>query len=276
MSDQWATRLPHPALRQLVRRYIGYTQHGVTLAVHRGLPSRSVTLVISLAEPVRVVAGPGAEHGPLHRHCVVGGLHLGPVLIEQDAYQQGLHLELNPLGVRALLGVPATELASTTVDAGELPVRWGRDLPARLRELPDWAARFDLLDRELAAAVAPVTLVSEIQWAWRSMVAGHGGVGVTELAEEIGWSRRHFSERFAREVGVPPKQAARLMRFERSGDLLRAGGWRSLADVAALAGYYDQAHMTNEWRSLAGCPPSRWIAEELPFLQAGGTDPLAD
>ncbi|UJW36013.1 helix-turn-helix domain-containing protein [Saccharothrix sp. AJ9571] len=276
MSDQWAARPPHPALRQAVRRYVGYTQHGVTLPVHRGLPSRSVTLIISLAEPIRVIGGPGAEHGPLRRHCVVGGLHLAPVLIGQDFHQQGLHIELNPLGVRALLGVSATELASTTVDAGELPVPWARDLPARLHELPDWAARFALLDRELAATVAPVTLVSEIQWAWRSMVAGHGGVGVSELAEEIGWSRRHFSERFAREVGVSPKQAARLMRFERSESLLRSGGWRTLADVAAQAGYYDQAHMANEWRSLAGCPPSTWIAEELPFLQAGGTALLAD
>lgn len=276
MTDQWAARPPHPALRQVVRRYIGYRQHGVTLPVHRGLPSRSVTLIISLADPIRLVAGPGTEHGPLHRNCVVGGLHLAPVLIEQDSYQQGLHIELNPLGVRALLGVSATELASTTIDAGELPVPWARDLPGRLLDLPDWAARFDLMDRELASALAPVTLVSEIQWAWRSMIAGHGGVGVRELAGEIGWSRRHFSERFAREVGVSPKQAARLMRFERSGDLLRTGGWRSLAEVAAVAGYYDQAHMANEWRSMAGCPPSTWIAEELPFLQADGGGSLSD
>jgi AraC-like DNA-binding protein len=45
--------------------------------------------------------------------------------------------------------------------------------------------------------------------------------------------------------------------------------------VAAVCGYFDQAHLTHEWRALAGCPPTVWIAEELPFLQdpAGVVEP---
>src|SRR5882724_6936408 len=99
-GTDWAARSPHPALRHLVRRYAGYTQDGVSLAIHRGLPGRSITLIISLADPIRMVGGPGAEHGPVRMQAVVAGLHLGPVLIEQDRYQQGLHLELNPVGLR--------------------------------------------------------------------------------------------------------------------------------------------------------------------------------
>jgi AraC-like DNA-binding protein len=41
-----------------------------------------------------------------------------------------------------------------------------------------------------------------------------------------------------------------------------------LADLAAAAGYYDQAHLAAEFRLLAGCPPSRWLAEEFRFFQA--------
>lgn len=241
-----------------MRRYVGYTQHNVSLAVHRGLPSRSVTLIISLADPVRVVDGP-------HLLAAVGGLHLGPVLISQDRFQRGLSLDLSPLGLRALLGVPSTELTAAVVDLADLPVPWARRLPDRLADAPDWPSRFDVLDAELTAAVKPVRLVEEIQWAWRRMVTGHGGRPVTELAGEVGWSRRHFTERFAGEVGMGPKQISRLIRFERSGELLRAGG--ALAEVAITAGYYDQAHMSNEWRVLAGCSPSEWIREELPFLQ---------
>lgn len=241
-----------------MRRYVGYTQHGVDLEVHRGLPSRSVTLIVSLADPVHMVDGPSLD-------AMVGGLHLEPVLIRQDRYQQGLHLQLNPLGLRALLGVPSTELTSSVVDLADLPVPWARRLPDRLAALPDWPSRFDALDAELTAAVKPVRLVDEIQWAWRRMVTGHGVRPVTELAEEVGWSRRHFTERFAGEVGMAPKLVSRLIRFERSGELVRSG--HTLADVAVAAGYYDQAHMSNEWRMLAGCSPSEWIREELPFLQ---------
>ena len=57
------------------------------------------------------------------------------------------------------------------------------------------------------------------------------------------------------EVGLTPKQAARVLRFERAGGLLRSGRY-DLAMVAAEAGYYDQAHLSNEWRALAGCTAS--------------------
>lgn len=259
-------------LRPFVRRYIGYTQHDVTLSVHRGLPSRSITLVISLADPVRMIEGPGA---PATMQAVVGGLHLGPVLIAQDRYQHGMHIEFNPIGLHALLGVPATELTADTVDLADLPTTWARTLPERLAGLPDWPSRFALLDTELARTLRPVTLVREVQWAWRRLVAEHGSAPVTELAGEIGWSRRHFTERFGREVGLAPKQVGRLARFERAGALLRSGP-RPLADVAFGAGYYDQAHLTNEWRALAGCTPGEWVREELPFLQDVGQGPDPD
>ena len=97
---------------------------------------------------------------------------------------------------------------------------------------------------------------------------------VQRLAHEIGWSRQHFSDRFRDAIGVTPKSAARVFRFQRACRLIvdeRPG----LADVAASCGYFDQAHMTREWNVLAGCSPRAWIASELPFLQdseIGGCD----
>ena len=251
----WAVRRPHPVVRPLVTRYVGYAQDDVTLAVHRGLPSRHVTLVISLAGPVRM-AGQSL-------HGLVAGLHTRAVLIRQDRVQEGVQLELDPLGVRTLFGVTAAELSGEVADLADLGLGW---LPDRLRELP-WCERFALLDDVLAArAVEPVVVPPELGEAWRRMRGADGRVRVADLADEVGWSRRHLGERFRTELGLAPKQAARVLRFERAGRLLRQGH----ADLAALAvecGFYDQAHLTNEWRSLAGCTPGTWIAEELPFLQ---------
>jgi AraC-like DNA-binding protein len=43
---------------------------------------------------------------------------------------------------------------------------------------------------------------------------------------------------------------------------VRNTGYR-LADLAADCGYFDQAHLAREFRALAGCPPSQWLAEEV-------------
>ncbi|MGI8814602.1 MAG: helix-turn-helix domain-containing protein [Pseudonocardia sp.] len=270
----WAARRPHPALRALVSRYTGYRQRGVTLPVHRGLPSEHVTLIVSLANPVRIIGMPGSADGVGHWQAFASGLHARPALIAQDEVQAGVHLDLNPLGVRTLLGVSAAELSGCVVDLTELPRPGLSSLAGRLHEAPDWVRRFEMLDELLLACANHAREhppPGEIRWAWRRMRGTAGAARVGELAAEVGWSRRHFSERFARELGLPPKQAARVVRFGRATELLRAGGrLDGLSAVAHTCGYVDQAHLTNEFNALAGCTPGTWIAEELPFLQDAG------
>jgi transcriptional regulator GlxA family with amidase domain len=100
-------------------------------------------------------------------------------------------------------------------------------------------------------------------------------MAVHELARDIGFSRRHFGERFRSEFGIAPKVAARVFRFERACRLFRRFP-RRIADVAMASGFHDQAHMVREWHALAGCSPREWIRGELPFLQdyeiGGGHD----
>lgn len=107
------------------------------------------------------------------------------------------------------------------------------------------------------------------------MAAG-GRLPVAEIARRVGWSRRHLAERFRAETGLGPKEAARVVRFDRARRVLsdRARGGR-LPDLAALAadgGFADQAHLTREWQAFTGLPPTRWLAEELLFVQDGTGD----
>lgn len=265
---EWAVARPHPALRNLVTRYIGYAQRGVTLNVHRGLPSRHVSLIISLDRPIRVTGMPMPGVAPSSFRGLVGGMHTCPALITQDPVQSGIHLELNPLGTRTLLGVSAAVLSGHVVDLADLGSPRLAALPDRLATAAGWPKRFAILDEVLGSAMTePVLPTPEVSWAWRRMLGAGGRVRVASLAGEVGWSRRHFGELFRRELGLSPKQAARVLRFERATTLLRGRGRSDLAQLALDCGFYDQAHLSNEWRSLAGCSPGTWIAEELPFLQ---------
>ncbi len=83
---------------------------------------------------------------------------------------------------------------------------------------------------------------------------------VAELAAEIGWSRTRLASRFSEQVGISPKRFARVVRFEAARRLL-AQGSSSLAEVAARAGYYDQAHLCRDVSALAGCSPSELAGE---------------
>jgi AraC-like DNA-binding protein len=262
---------PAAALRGLVDAYLGYQIAGPP-GVHRGLPSRHVTFVVALEEIT--VTAPTAGGGVLTATAMVGGMHDRPALITHSGVQTGVQLGVTAAGARALFGVPAGELTGLVVPLDAVLPR-AAELADRLATAGDWPARFAVLDDVLLAAVLGrsgrgAEASPEVGHAWRRLQAASGAASVTALAGEVGWSRRHLAERFRREIGLPPKVAARVLRFERARhELLRpgpAGAVPRLADVAVACGYADQAHLTREWRDLAGCTPTTWLAEEAPWL----------
>jgi AraC-like DNA-binding protein len=265
-----AAAKPARCLAPYVERYLGYRLEGFPPGLHRGLPTRYLTFIVSLDRPVRIVGMPGWGAVDVRMDAMVSGLATGPALIDHDGNEAGIAVDLAPLGARALFGLPGRELAGELVAVADLLGRGARSLPERLTEASTWAERFRIMDQVLTAALddrrrAPA---AEVSHAWACMVGGHDHGGVDGLAAEVGWSRRHLTEQFHREVGLPPRQLHRVLRFEQSRAALAAGRYTNLADVAAETGYFDQAHMTREWHDLAGCTPSTWLAEEeLPSVQ---------
>lgn len=261
-------RVPSPALRPYVGSYVGYLEDEGAPGTHRGLPSPWLTLVLSFGEPIRLESG---ESFP----AVLGGLHTEPAMIVHSGRQAGVQLGLHPLGVRALLGVPAGELSGVSIEASEL-LAGAAELRERLGLARGWPERFALVDRFLLRWLREdgPGVQGEVAWAWRRLWRSGGLVPVEELAADLGWSTRHLRNRFAEQVGLAPKATARVMRFDRArNELVRrvhAHAALGLADLAADFGYADQAHLAREFREFAGCSPSRWIAEEFRFVQAAG------
>jgi AraC-like DNA-binding protein len=277
---------PGEPLRRYVAWYTGYRQRGVPPARHRGLPSPYLTLIFTLDEPLSIEAHPDPGQPPGEFGALLGGLHSAPALIRHEGAQSGLQLALWPPGVRALLGLPAGELADIDVPAEAVLGGVCAELRDRVRTAAGWPERFAILDEILlrqlitgsaradgsGAEVAP-----EVMWAWRELLRAGGAVRVSDLAAETGWSSRHLASRFRTEIGLTPKAAARVIRFDRAKQTLLSrvrtrayhdGGYQ-LADLAADTGYFDQAHLAREFRALAGLPPSQWLAEEFRNVQAG-------
>jgi AraC-like DNA-binding protein len=209
---------------------------------------------------------PGAQPQTTAFTALVSGLQDAPATVQHGGNLHGLHVFLTPLGVRPILGVSSSDLASQVVELSDL---WGHAasrLIERLMAVGSWQQRFAILNEEFAHVLNPVSTPRELSWAWNRLTQAHGRLSIQHLAQDLGWSRRHFSERFRLELGLTPKTAARIFRFERACRLMK-DELPSLAETAFACGYHDQAHMTREWNALAGCTPKAWIASQLPFLQ---------
>lgn len=232
------------------------------------MPSPDVTVILTLDEPIELAHS--EAHAPERFDALASGLSTSPVIIVHHGAQHGIQLSLTPAGARALLGVPTAALGPWAVDLEDVLGADYRELNDTIAAVPSWPQRFAILDRVLARrliADGGEGLDARLAQAWRMLVSERA-CPVGDVADELGWSRRHLSGRFAAEFGLAPKEVARVARFDRSRMLLRAAGPRRIADVAAISGYYDQAHLARDWRDLAGVPPSRWLADEVfPIVQ---------
>ena len=246
---------PHPALCGTVGGYADFEQRtGFPLETQEAAGS-GVVVIVDLDTGWRVE---GEQFGSF-----VGGLYARPVVVRHGGSSRGVQFNLEPPAVRALLGVPAGELTHRTVPLDALLGPDASRLAQRLHAASGAEERFAVLDDVLlrARSRAGPPARPDVVRAWALLRASGGQVRIDALAEALGCSRRHLAKRFAQEVGVSPKVAARLIRFEQARARV---GSVPLARVAADHGFADQAHLAREFRALAGVPPSAF-----PFVQDG-------
>jgi AraC-like DNA-binding protein len=267
--DEAVAARPRGPLRAAVAEHHGYHQRGLAPAVHRGLPSPWLTLIFTLHEPLSIAQHVDPRQPPDEYEALIGGLHARPALIRHQGAQSGVQVQVSPLAARALLGVPAGELAGIDVHAVDVLGRVADRVSIRLGESRGWSERFAVLDELLGAVLVDDRPPAEVERAWQLLVHSGGTARIDAIAREVGWSERHLGVQFRREIGLTPKVAARVIRFDRARRLLpgRAG-----AEVAARCGYADQSHLARDFIAFAGLSPGAWMQAEVRNVQDHGRE----
>jgi AraC-like DNA-binding protein len=224
----------------------------------RFIPHAAVTVFVDFGDGLLVDEASGQE--------VRGSLAIGLAPGSVRGRSRGiecLQVRVSPLVAYSALGA-SPEIGGTVAALDDL---WGRGTERfreRLRAAPSWDERFAVAAAALARRQEAGRAVDpEVAFAWRQMVRNQGRVRVDELATAAGWSRKRLWARFRAQIGLTPKRAAQLIRFDHAAHRLAAG--RSAAAVAADSGYADQSHLHHEIQAFAGMTPAAvsvtpWLA----------------
>jgi len=243
-------REPSPPLRGHVSSYYGYREETGAPLTRREGPGADVVVILTFEEDWLIDGEP--------RTSFVGGLRNDQVTTEHQGRSHGMQVNIVPTSAYRMLGVPMSALASKTVPLEDV---LGNTLPVERLAKLDWAERFELVDAALTKRLdyRPVSS-HEVEWAWHRLRATHGGIPIADLARELGWSRKRIVARFREEVGLTPKAAARLFRFEHARELAGHLPW---AEVAFECGYYDQSHLINDFRAVTGRSPETFLQDTV-------------
>ncbi|WP_020498212.1 AraC family transcriptional regulator [Sciscionella marina] len=244
----WEVARPGPAARADMA---GFRCLGPDPVDQRLIPRPCVTLVLQFGAGSLLI-----EDATRQLRC--GSLAAWPVpgAVRMRAARLGcVEVRVSPVDAHRVLGVCPAELDGSVVSLEDL---WGREssrIQEQLGEARSWADRFALTDALLAArCVAGRPVDPEVSQTWKRVLGSHGLVRVEGLAEAVGWSRRRLWARFRAQIGLSPKRAAKLVRFDHAVCRLVAGD--TAARIAADFGYADQSHLHRDVVAFTGLTPA--------------------
>jgi len=219
------------------------------------------------AEP-QFIAPDGACEIILHRATPPLEMREGNWVRQDVAFLYGpldRVLTLQQTGAMDVLGIRLRPWALGAL--GRQPTRW-RNQAVPLAEVMDRGtadallvhARQSLHPAAFLTSAAP--LLDALFPHSEALAAGRELVEVLEsgaetttagLARRFGVAERTISRRFERACGLTARDMVRIVRFHHAREGIKRG--LDLAEIADLAGYADQAHMTREFRHFAGITP---------------------
>jgi AraC-like DNA-binding protein len=256
-AAMWDISVPSRPLRLAGVTMAGFSGRAPDPVDLRVIPYPAATVVIDFGDGLVIDEG-----GRQQRGSIVVGLAPGAVRACGQEIEC-MQIRLSPVVAHAVLGASA-ELEGTAVALDDL---WGRDAERtrdRLRAAGSWDERFAIAETALARRHEAGRAVDpEVAFAWAAMATNRGRVRVERLADEVGWSRKRLWSRFRSQVGLTPKRAAQLVRFDHAAHRLAAG--HSAALVAAESGYVDQSHLHRDVVAFSGVTPTAvavapWLA----------------
>lgn len=248
---------PPPPLDRLVH-CLWFLRGQADGSVQTIVPDGRTEVVVHAGDAFSEVDASGRAHR--QDDVLVGGQLLGPLRLQPHGTMDVVGIRFRTAGARSVLRFPLNEVSHGVQPLGQLH----RALAAGLRE----AVQRGTTPEERAAAVGHTLerfVASEPDAVTEDVTRSLGTVSpasVRDLARRHGVSPRTLERRILRDVGLPPKALQRVLRFRRAFRWLDRAPTGTWASVAARAGYFDQAHLSREFREFAGASPAEFFGRD--------------
>jgi transcriptional regulator GlxA family with amidase domain len=173
------------------------------------------------------------------------------------AHQFTLGVRFHPGMASRFLRVAGPEIVDGMI---ALEVAWGAARTRRLAEqLAEATSPREAMGR-IEASLGEAPAFDSVQQAIAWLVENRGQIPVEELADSASLSPRQFRRICLERTGITPKRLARALRFRQALAHVGREHPADWAQVALECGYYDQAHLINEFREFSGLAPGEFTA----------------
>lgn len=182
------------------------------------------------------------------------------------------HLDLiivvfQPGGTKVFFKTPAIEWNGQTIAVDNLGDLQLKELVFRLRDTTDNHSCILLIERFLLNRMNKLNDVN-LQRIINAMLSIHAGTtDISTLADMACLSYKQFKRIFATYIGVNPKDYLKIIRFQKTLQVLYISPKTNLSELAYRCGYCDLSHFVKEFKAFSGCLPSEFLSIKEPYIE---------
>jgi AraC-like DNA-binding protein len=172
-------------------------------------------------------------------------------------------IRLRPGACRAILGCPAERLVNGSMLLSDIATG-ATELHRRLQLSDNLFTRLALLENWVRFALERATANDRAVITACRMLGANPKIEIGDVARRLDWNARMIHRQFIAACGYSPKHFQRIMRMQGALRVAHSMPVAGLGDLAAAAGYADQAHMTRDFRDITGFTPATYFADTAP------------
>ncbi len=252
--------VPAFPLNQFVDVFLYFERVERGHTIDRFLPNGDIEILIDFHDtPQYIYDNHSLKEIQACNHVWASGLRTEPITIPSGngasmmviAFKKGMAAPFFPF--------PMDEIRDSVVDADLI---WGREF-GELREVllaeKDVDARFRLVEQFLLFHFrSKLELNPCVAFAVGEMIERPDVVNIKQMNEKIGFSQKHFTEMFRKQIGVTPKAYLKIMRFQKSVRTIGSSPETDWGSIAVECGFYDQAHFIHDFKHFSGFTPEQY------------------
>ncbi len=206
----------------------------------------------------------------LQPRAMVIGQITEPFFIQPTGYVNTFAIRFYPYGFANFINKPIKELSNT-----ETPITYLFDnnvaslLEQRIMEAKDTKERIIIIEDFLLTELnRKSTLDKIVQTTVEALVTTNGSISINHIIKSDIANRRQLERKFASQVGLSPKQLAKVIRLQAALKMLLNEKSEKLSSIAYESEYYDQAHFIRDFKEFTGISPTAFLEDKSMLLSS--------
>ena len=265
----YQTFQPHPDLESLISCYW-------TLEVsandnsqkQRIVPDGCIEMAFILGDDIKRYTS--ENEFIMQPRAMILGQTIEPFYIEPTGYVNTFAIRFYPYGFANFVTEPIKNLANKETPLKALfDEKIAKELEQKIIQAKNVNQRIEIIEKFLLERLNEKSTVENIvKRTVDVLLSTNGNTPIKKILKNDLSQRRKLERKFAQQIGVSPKQLAKVIRLQTALKILLNKETESLTKIAYKSEYYDQAHFIKDFKEFTGTNPKDFLGNENMTLSA--------